>query len=328
MIQSRDARSGQVISDVALETTAEEVGAACHQAQVAFAELGEIGRHGRAEMLVAMAGSLEARGEEVVAIADRESALGTARLSGELKRTCFQLRFFAEVLNDGAYLEVAIDHAGPTAMGPRPDLRRALSPIGPVAVFGASNFPLAFSVPGGDTASALAAGCSVVVKVHDAHPATSLLCAQLLADGARQAGLTSQVVGLVFGERAGVDLVSNALVRAVGFTGSLAGGRFLYDVASKRPTPVPFYGELGALNAVVVGSAAAEHRTEAIATGLVGWSTLGVGQFCTKPGLVFIPDGDSGDSLVRLLAEAVDAASGAPMLSERITNGFENGTAR
>lgn len=328
MIQSRDARSAQVLSDVAEETTTEEVEVACHKAQVAFAELEAVGRRGRAEMLIAMAASLEAHGEEVVAVADQESALGVPRLTGELKRTCFQLRFFAEVLTDGAYLEVAIDHAGPTAMGNRPDLRRTLRPLGPVAVFGASNFPLAFSVPGGDTASALAAGCSVIVKVHDAHPATSVLCATLLADGARQAGLTSQVVGLVFGERAGVMVVSHRSVTAVGFTGSLAGGRYLHDVANRRPTPIPFYGELGALNAVVVGGAAAEHRSAAIATGLVGSFTLGVGQFCTKPGLVFVPEGEDGDHLVRLLAEAVNTASGAPMLTERIASGFDDGTAR
>jgi NADP-dependent aldehyde dehydrogenase len=328
MIQSRDARSGRALSNVADETTTEKVEVACQEAQVAFAELEKVGRRGRAEMLIAMASSLEAHGEEVVAIADRESALGVARLTGELKRTCFQLRFFADVLTDGAYLEVAIDHAGPTEMGNRPDLRRTLRPLGPVAVFGASNFPLAFSVPGGDTASALAAGCSVIVKVHDAHPATSVLCATLLAAGARRAGLTSEVVGLVFGEKAGVTVVSHPLVRAVGFTGSLAGGRYLYDVANRRATPIPFYGELGALNTVVVGRAAAEDKSAAIATGLIGSFTLGVGQFCTKPGLVFVPDGEAGDSLVRLLAEAVTTSTGGPMLTERIASAFEEGTAR
>ncbi len=328
MAQSRDAGDEQVFSMVPQETSTEEVDAACQKAQVAFGELGEVGRRGRAEMLVAMAGSLEAHGEEIVAVADQETALGVARLSGELKRTCFQLRFFAEVLSDGAYLEAAIDHSGPTAMGQRPDLRRMLTPLGPVAVFGASNFPLAFSVPGGDTASALAAGCSVIVKVHGAHPATSVLCARLLSEGARQAGLTSELVGLVFGEPAGVAMVAHPLVKAVGFTGSLAGGRYLFDVANRRPEPIPFYGELGALNAVVVGSAAAASRAADIATGLAGSFTLGAGQFCTKPGLVFVPEGETGGSLVRLLAEAVSAIAGAPMLTERIARGFGDGTAR
>ena len=168
----------------------------------------------------------------------------------------------------------------------------------------------------------------MIVKVHDAHPATSVLCATLLADGARQAGITSQGVGLVFGEQAGVMVVSHPVVNAVGFTGSLAGGRYLHDVAKRRATPIPFYGELGALNAVVVGAAAAERRSAAIATGLAGSFTLGVGQFCTKPGLVFVPEGEDGDSLVRMLAEAVNTANGAPMLTERIAKGFEDGTAR
>jgi NADP-dependent aldehyde dehydrogenase len=328
MIESRDARSGKVRSNIAEETTHEEVEAAFQKAQTAFAELEAVGRRGRAQMLIAMAGSLEARGEQVIALADQESALGVARLTSELKRTCFQLRFFAEVLTDGAYLEVAIDHAGSMAMGNRPDLRRTLRPLGPVAVFGATNFPLAFSVPGGDTASALAAGCSVVVKVHDAHPATSVLCAALLADGARRAGLTSQVAGLVFGEQAGVMLVFHPLVNAVGFTGSLAGGRYLHDVAKARPAPIPLYGELGALNTVVVGAAAAEHNGADIARGLVGSFTLGVGQFCTKPGLVFVPQGQGGDELVWHLVEAVNNVSGAPMLTERIADGFQGGTSR
>jgi NADP-dependent aldehyde dehydrogenase len=327
MIVSRDARSSQVISEVGPETTPEGVDTACGAARDAFGELGAAGRQGRGEMLRAMASALEEGGEQVVAVADRESALGIPRLSGELKRTCFQLRFFAEVLAEGSYLEATVDHAGPTAMGPRPDLRRILQPLGPVAVFGASNFPLAFSVPGGDTASALAAGCPVVVKVHDAHPATSVLCAELLEKGARKAGLAGQVVGLVFGDESSAALVSHPLVEAVGFTGSLAGGRYLYDVAAKRPTPIPFYGEMGALNAVVIGRDAARQRGGAIATGLAESFTLGTGQFCTKPGLVLVPPGPSGDDLVAALATAVRAMSGAPMLTERVARGFQRGSA-
>jgi NADP-dependent aldehyde dehydrogenase len=326
MIVSRDARSSQVISEVGPETSPEGVDMACRAAQDAFGELGAAGRRGRGEMLRAMADSLEEGAEEVVAVADRESALGVPRLNGELKRTCFQLRFFAEVLAEGSYLEATIDHAGPTPMGPRPELRRVLQPLGPVAVFGASNFPLAFSVPGGDTASALAAGCPVVVKVHDAHPATSVLCAELLGKGANKAGIAGQVVGLVFGVESSAALVSHPLVEAVGFTGSLAGGRYLYDVAAKRPTPIPFYGELGALNAVVIGREAARQRAGAIATGLAESFTLGTGQFCTKPGLVLVPPGPSGDDLVEALAAAVQAMSGAPMLTERIARGFQQGS--
>jgi NADP-dependent aldehyde dehydrogenase len=327
MIESRDARSSQVISEVAPETTPEGVDLVCRSAQDAFAELEAIGRGGRGEMLTAMASALEARRQEVVAVADRESALGVVRLNGELDRTCFQLRFFAEVLGEGSYLEATIDHAGPTPMGPRPELRRILQPLGPVAVFGASNFPLAFSVPGGDTASALAAGCPVVVKVHDAHPATSVLCAELLAEGAQKAGLAGQVVGLVFGEQSSVPLVSHPLVQAAGFTGSLAGGRYLYDVAGRRPNPIPFYGELGALNAVVIGREAVRQRAGSIATGLAASFTLGAGQFCTKPGLVLVPPGPAGDDFVEALAAAVRATPGGPMLAERIAHAFHQGSA-
>lgn len=326
MIHSRDARSGQVVSDVAEETTDEQLDAICREAAAAFPTLEQAGRRRRAEMLEAMAEALEQRREEVVATADRESALGATRLNGELTRTCFQLRFFAEVLADGAYLEAIIDHAGPSPMGPRPDLRRILRPLGPVGVFGASNFPLAFSVPGGDTASALAAGCPVVAKAHDAHPATSVLCAGLLAEGAKRAGLSGQVIALVFGDRSSVALVEHPMVQAVGFTGSLAGGRFLADKAARRPSPVPFYGELGALNALVVGPEAARQRSEEIATGLAGSFTLGVGQFCTKPGLVLLPAGQDGDKLRDLLSAAVRSSCGAPMLSERVAGAFAEGS--
>ena len=184
---------------------------------------------------------------------------GAARLNGELTRTTFQLRFFADVIDDGGYLEATIDHAGDTAMGPRPDLRKMLRPIGPVAVFGASNFPFAFSVPGGDTASALAAGCAVVIKGHEAHPRTSQLCAASLRRGAAAAGVSEDVVSFVLGRDAGTALVVDPNILAVGFTGSVTGGRALHDLASSRPSPIPFYGELGALNPLVVClSAAAE----------------------------------------------------------------------
>lgn len=328
MIQSREARSGRVLGDVAEEASADELDAICRKAAGTVALLEQAGRHRRAEMLDAMAQALEERRDDVVGTAERESALGVTRLDGELTRTCFQLRFFAEVVREGSYLEATIDHAGPTPMGPRPDLRRVLRPLGVVGVFGASNFPLAFSVPGGDTASALAAGCPVVVKVHNAHPATSLLCGQLLVEGARRVGLDAPVVSLVFGDTSSVALVEHTAVRAVGFTGSLAGGRFLAGVASRRPSPVPFYGELGALNPVVVGPAAAQRRSGTIASGLATSFTLGVGQFCTKPGLVFVPRGAGGDAVRDGLAEAVRRMTSGPMLSDRVAGAFDNVSSR
>jgi NADP-dependent aldehyde dehydrogenase len=325
VVTSHDARSGAALAEVAAETSPDALGAICQQAAAASAELDELGRHGRAVMLSAMADALEEWRPEIVGLADRESALGETRLNGELTRTCLQLRFFAEVITDGAYLEATIDHAGDTAMGPRPDLRRMLRPLGPVGVFGASNFPLAFSVPGGDTASALAAGCAVVAKVHDAHPATSLCCAEALAEGSRRAGVELPVVSLVFGEPAGVALVNDPAIQAIGFTGSLRGGRSLFDVASSRPSPIPFYGELGALNAVLVAPAAASLRGAEIAAGLASSFNLGVGQFCTKPGIVLLPAGEAGDVVRDALAAAVGGLPAGLMLTERIAAAYAAG---
>lgn len=328
MILSIDPRTGEVADEVAEETALGELDHICEEAAAATEDLVSLGREGRALMLEAMADALEASRDELVALADRETALGAPRLNGELTRTGFQLRFFADVLRDGAYLEATIDHAGETAMGPRPDLRRMLVPVGVVGVFGASNFPFAFSVPGGDTASALAAGCPVVVKAHDAHPATSLASAAALRAGARQSGAPEGAVGLVFGEAAGVALVEHRLVRAIGFTGSLHGGRFLADKAAARPSPIPFYGELGALNAVVVCPDAAHEASSEIGAGLAASFTLGTGQFCTKPGLVLVPVGADGDRLVEALRVAVAGSADAAMLSGRIAEAFSSGVER
>ena len=324
-VMSVDARTGRAVEEIAHESSVEEVDAACRRAAGAVAGLDELGRAGRARMLRAMADALEARREELVRLADRESGLGDGRLGGELTRTCFQLRLFADALEDGGYLEATIDHKGDTAMGPRPDLRRMLVPLGPVAVFGASNFPLAFSVPGGDTASALAAGCPVVVKAHPSHPATSQLAYEALAEGARESGAPEGTIEIVHGVKAGAELVRNPAIQAVGFTGSLRGGRALYDIASSRPDPIPFYGELGSLNPMVLTPAAVEERAEDIATGLAGSFTLGVGQFCTKPGLVFVPEGAAAERLRSTITDAVAKMGANAMLSAGIRNAFDHG---
>jgi NADP-dependent aldehyde dehydrogenase len=325
VVTSFDPRTARPVEDVGPETSAADVVRLCEQAAEATAHLEALGRSGRAAMLRAMADALETGRDLLVETADRETALGAPRLNGELTRTTFQLRFFADVLEDGGYLEATIDHPGDTAMGPRPDLRKMLRPIGPVAVFGASNFPFAFSVPGGDTASALAAGCAVVIKGHEAHPRTSQLCADALRRGAVTANASADVVSLVLGREAGTALVLDPNIRAVGFTGSLGGGRALHDLASSRPSPIPFYGELGALNPLVVCPSAAENRSAEIASGLANSFTLGVGQFCTKPGLAFVPTGN--DKLMTDLTEAVNAKSASVMLNARVQQGFANGTA-
>ena len=209
------------------------------------------------------------------------------------------------MLREGSYLEATIDHAADTPVGPRPDLRRMLVPLGPVAVFGASNFPLAFSVPGGDTASALAAGCPAVVKAHSAHPATARLCFEIMSKALAAVGAPAGTLGIVYGRAAGAALVAHPAIRAVGFTGSLGGGQALLRIIEQRPDPVPFFGELSSLNPVVVTPTAASERAATIGAELAGSATLGAGQFCTKPGLAFVPVGAEGDRLVDAMAAAM-----------------------
>ncbi|MFD8015863.1 aldehyde dehydrogenase family protein, partial [Streptomyces sp. NPDC059762] len=288
-VWSVDPRSGKRREQVATEATADGVDRAVRAAHAARDSLAD--RTVRAAFLRTAADLLDAAADEVVATADAETALGTPRLTGELARTTAQLRAFAAVVDEGAFLDVRIDLPDPSAVPPRPDLRRWKIPLGVVAVYAASNFPLAFSVPGGDTASALAAGCPVVVKAHPDHPATSELTAGLLRRAAAKAGLPEDVVVLLHGFEAGVELVRHPLVAAAGFTGSVRGGRALFDAAAARPAPIPFHGELGSLNPVVVTPGAAAERAEELGAGLAGSMTLGAGQFCTKPGFVLAPAG-------------------------------------
>ncbi|PRX96791.1 aldehyde dehydrogenase (NADP(+)) [Allonocardiopsis opalescens] len=324
---SYDPRTGKAVEEVIEESTTAEADAACVAARDAAPALEAMGRSGRARLLRGLADALEADRAGIVALADRETALGETRLNGELTRTCYQLRMFAEVLDEGSYLEAAIDHAGDTPMGPRPDLRRMLVPLGPVAVFGASNFPLAFSVPGGDTASALAAGCPVVVKAHPSHPATSQRCFEVMRAAAEAAGAPVGTLGLVHGQAAGAALVEHPAVRAVGFTGSLTGGRALADIAASRPDPIPFYGELSSINPVVVTPSAAEERGADIGSGLAGSVLLGAGQFCTKPGLVFVPAGEAGRALTESVSAAVTEAAAGWALNSGIAGTFRAGVA-
>ncbi len=281
----------------------------------------------RADMLRAMAAELEADATSLVEIAHRETALPLARLEGEVRRTTFQLRFFANVVLDAHFLDASIDHATESPMGPLPDLRRIRVPLGPVAVFGSSNFPFAFSVPGGDTASALAAGCPVVIKAHPAHPATSLASFNALARGAQRLDAPENLLALIFGLDAGVALVDASEICAVGFTGSVAAGQFLWRRANERSTPIPFFGELGSANPLVVTPQAAAERSSDIGKGAAASMTLGVGQFCTKPGLLFVPSGEAGDDLVTALVDELQGQSAMTMLSDSIASHFRLGVA-
>jgi NADP-dependent aldehyde dehydrogenase len=274
----------------------------------------------RATWLEELATRLDAAADDLVPLAAQETHLGVDRLQGELKRTTFQLRLFVRVLRDGSFLQATIDHADPAwPMGARPDLRRMLRPIGPVAVYAASNFPFAFSVAGGDTASALAAGCPVLLKAHPSHPELSAATGAQVADALRQAGAPDGVFAVVMGYETGIALVKDARIRAASFTGSLRGGRALFDLAVSRPEPIPFYGELGSVNPAFVTPDAGAQRADDVAAGFVGSMSLGNGQFCTKPGLLFVPAGAGIEDRVAALAGAQPAA---PMLSEHIRSGY------
>lgn len=302
------------------------VEAACAAAAAAYPRLRDLSRAARAEVLEAIATAIDQASEPLVVIAHQETHLPLERLRGEVTRTTGQLRLFASLLIDGGYLEATIDRARPDATPPRPDLRRMLMPLGPVAVFSASNFPFAFSVVGGDTASALAAGCPVVVKAHSAHLQLSREVAAIASAAAVEAGAPDGTLSLVEGREEGVQLVQDSRIRAVGFTGSLNGGRALFDLASGRPDPIPFYGELGSTNPVVVTAAALAEHPEELARGLVGSVTLGVGQFCTKPGVVLVPAGSS--AFTDQVAAALEPVSGGVMLSDGIASAFAAGTGR
>jgi len=274
----------------------------------------------RAVALVAVADALEARADELVAIAQRETGLTQTRLRGELTRTAVQLRLFADTVIDGGYLDVRIDDADTDfVLGVRPDVRRYLVPLGPVVNFAASNFPFAFSVAGGDTAAALAAGCPVILKAHSGHPELSRRTAEVVAGALTSAGMPDGVFQLVTGQAEGVTILKDPRVKAASFTGSIPAGRMLADIAAARPAPIPFYGELGSVNPVFVTSVALAERGSDIASGYVASVAGSAGQLCTKPGFVFVPVGHGLDDELRAATEAV-----APhrLLNPRIAASF------
>ncbi|MDN3495720.1 aldehyde dehydrogenase (NADP(+)) [Planococcus sp. APC 4015] len=279
----------------------------------------------RAEWLTRVATLLEEEAGDLVEIADRETHLGAPRLRGEIRRTTAQLRLFADVVREGSYLEASVDSADPGASPPRPEIRRFLRPLGVVAVFSASNFPFAFSVAGGDTAAAFAAGCPVIVKAHSGHLELSRRTADVVRRGLDEAGAPAGMLGLVEGRDAGVALAQARHVRAVAFTGSLSGGRALLEVTSNRPDPIPFFGELGSVNPVIVTPGAVDVRRDELTAGLVESFTLGGGQFCTKPGVVFVPAGFASTGLLR---QVVESTPGFTLLTDRITEAFAPSVAR
>jgi len=300
------------------DATATEINAAVEAASAAFRHSRMYPRERFANLLRAIAVEIEALGQDLIEVANLETDLGVERLRGERDRTCAQLRAFANLVEDGWYLEATIDTAD--LRTGRPDLRRMLIPIGPVAVFPASNFPFAFGVAGGDTASALAAGCPVVVKAHPSHPETSELFGRAITAAVAAIGLHLGLFSMLQGasNTVGEALVMAPAITAVGFTGSLRGGRALYDLAGRREVPIPVYAEMGSVNPVFVTEGALAARADAIAEGLVGSMLQGRGQFCTKPGLVFLPEGEAADRFAKRVGELVARAESGPMLNERM----------
>jgi NADP-dependent aldehyde dehydrogenase len=280
---------------------------------------------GRGAVLRGIADALDAAGDTLVPIAADETHLPTTRLTGELTRTTFQLRLHAAEIECGRPFDLRIDHADPSwGMGPRPDLRRMQVPLGPVVVFAAGNFPFAFSVAGGDTSAALAAGCPVVVKAHPGHPRLSDATADVLLGALRSVGAPGGLFAVIHGDEAGRAALLDPRITAGAFTGSLSGGRALFDLAASRPVPIPFFAELGSVNPVFVTRAAASRRAETIVAEFAASFTLGAGQFCTKPGLLFVP---SDSDLPRLLATH-RGYQAQPMLNERMRAGFERASTR
>jgi NADP-dependent aldehyde dehydrogenase len=322
--------TGTALEPVYRSASTEDVDLAANLAEDAFATYSRKSGLEKGRYLRHFAAGIDAIAGELVDRAHRETALPEKRLQGELARTVNQLRLFAVVVEEGSWCMARIDPAEPQrAPQPRADIRSMLRPLGPVVVFGASNFPLAFSVAGGDTASALAAGNPVIVKAHSAHPGTSELVGQVICQSVKECGMPAGTFALIFGSGAqvGSALVQHPAVKAVGFTGSLSAGKALMQLAAERPEPIPCFMEMSSTNPFFILPEALRSRGAEIAAGLFGSFTLGVGQFCTKPGLVFLPGGEDADSLVAKLVAQVNQCTASPMLTAGICRNYKSGVA-
>ncbi|QUX93462.1 aldehyde dehydrogenase (NADP(+)) [Marinomonas sp. A3A] len=307
-----------------------DVDAAVEAAEAAFEEFGYSTREDRAAFLNAIADEIDVLGDQITEIGVQETGLPAARLQGERGRTTGQLRLFAERILSGEYLDRRFDEALPDrAPLPRPDMYMVQRPIGPVAVFGASNFPLAFSTAGGDTAAALAAGCPVVVKGHSAHPGTGELVAQAVEVAMKRCKMPAGVFSLIQGgnRQVGQALVQHPLIKAVGFTGSLAGGRALFDLCAARPEPIPFFGELGSVNPMFVMPEAVKNRAAELGKGWAGSLTMGAGQFCTNPGIAVMLDNADSKTMIAAASAALSEISAQTMLTDGIADAYRSGVA-
>lgn len=310
------------------EATSREIDRAVRLAADAFEDFRARPPEHKAALLDRIASEIESLGDALIERANAETALGPQRLAGERARTCNQLRMFARLVEEGSWVQARIDRAMPDRKPlPRPDLRRMLIPVGPVVSFAASNFPLAISVAGNDTASGLAAGCPVIVKAHPAHPGTSEMVGAAVTKAVREMGMPNGLVSVLHGRThdVGLALVRHPLVKAVGFTGSVRAGRTLFDAANARSDPIPVFAEMGSINPVFVLPGALEQRGRQIAEGLKNSVTLGVGQFCTCPGLVVGLEGDATNTFTAAVAELIAAAPPGTMLYDGIRRAYADG---
>lgn len=312
------------------EATESEVENAVQQAEVAFQHYRKVPGKERARFLEQIAEEIMALGDALIARCAQETGLPEGRLQGERGRTVNQLKMFASLLKEGSWLDARIDTALPNRQPlPRPDLRQIQIALGPVGIFGASNFPLAFSVAGGDTASALAAGCSIVVKAHPAHPGTSEMVGRAIAQAAKATGMPKGVFSLLHGHSpfVGMAIVNHPLIKAVGFTGSFKGGKALFDAANRREEPIPVYAEMGSINPVFVLPEALREKRDQIAQGLVGSVTLGAGQFCTNPGVVMSIRSEENQEFIIKTGELLSETTAATMLTDEIAGSYQEQSA-
>lgn len=321
-----DPKTGAAIAPDFYSATADELDRAASLADTARISFGNLSGKTRANFLRNIADNIEALGDTLIERASLETALPNARFVGERARTCGQLRMFADLLDEGSWVDARVDHAIPDRQPiPKPDVRSMLRPLGPVAVFCASNFPLAYSVAGGDTASALAAGCPVIVIAHTAHPGTAELVGSALIDAARSTNMPEGVFSLLFAKEyeIGQALVNHAAIKAVGFTGSRRGGRALMDIAAARPEPIPVYTEMSSVNPTFFLPGAIEARGSGLVTGLHASVTGGAGQFCTKPGLVFLPESESATVFISNFKSEISNTPTSPLLTDGIRKSYD-----
>lgn len=328
---AKDPKTGNDLYDTFFESSSNEIDTVVKNADRAFRSFSKIDGAARSYFLSELAKELRLNQSSIVEIAEKETALPKQRLNGELQRTINQINLFVDVIKDGSWSDLRIDIGDANREPlPKPDTRHMLIPIGPVAIFGASNFPLAFSVAGGDTISALASGCTVVFKAHPAHPGTSDLVAKAIYSTIERTGMPQGTFSMIHGvtNEVGGFLVGHPLIKAVGFTGSFAGGKALFDHANKREEPIPVYAEMGSVNPVFVLPEILKEKGSSIAKGLTNSITLGIGQFCTNPGLSFVLGSKEADQFIDHLADGINNTVCSSMLTENIRASYEEKTSR